>query len=112
MRITQRRLADAAVLDIADEFVYGTRQEFTAALETAKQQGFRHLILNLSQVTFVDSAAIGLLALTMHQYNADNRTLSLVSPQGTVKQILELANIQKMIPVFPSEAAATSGRAA
>ncbi len=112
MQMTQRTFREAVVLEIADEFTYGGRKDFKAAMEKVQQAGCRHLILNFKHVTFVDSAAIGLLALAAHQFKAGNRTLSLVSPQGTVKQILELANIHKMIPVFPSEDAAAGAKAA
>lgn len=112
MRITQRTVRDATVLDIADEITYTTRKEFSGPVDTARQAGCRHLILNMKQVTFVDSAAIGLLALTAQQFKADNRKLSLVGPQGTVKQVLDLSNISKLIPVYPTEDAAVRGLAA
>lgn len=112
MRITQRTVRDATVLEIADEFTYGTRKEFSAPVDKARQAGCRHLILNLHHVTFVDSAAIGLLALVAQQFKTDSRKLSLVGPQGTVKQVLDLSNISKLIPVYPTEEAAVRGLAA
>jgi anti-anti-sigma factor len=112
MKIAQHTFRDAIVLDLADEFTFSSRKEFSAALNKEKLAGCRHLLLNFKHVTFVDSAAIGLLALAAQQFKLENRILSLVSPQGTVKQVLELANIPKMIPVFPSEEAATNAQAA
>lgn len=112
MRIIQRPYRMAMILDMADEFSYVTRKEFSSALETLKQAKCPHVILNFRQVTFVDSAALGLLALAAQQFKAEHRKLSLVSPQGTVKQILELGNIHKMIPTYPSEEAAVGGAAA
>jgi anti-anti-sigma factor len=106
MRITQRTLGDAVTLEIADEFTYGTRKEFSAPVERLRQSGCSHLILNMTQVTFLDSAAIGLLALVAQQFTAEQRTLSLVGPQGTVKQVLDIANISKLIPVYATEDAA------
>lgn len=112
MRIIQCMFGDVVALDIIDEFTYGNRKEFTTAVKAIKQSGHRHLIINLREVTYLDSAAIGLLALTAQQFAAENRKISLVAPQGTVKQILEMANIDKMIPVFPTEEAATGTKAA
>jgi anti-anti-sigma factor len=110
MRIIQRMFGEAVALDIIDEFTYGARKEFTSTVDRVKHAGCRHLILNFDQVTFVDSAAIGLLALAAQQFKLEDRKLSMVSPQGTVKQILELANIHTMIPVFPSEDAVVSDK--
>ena len=112
MRITQRTCRDAIVIEMVGDFIYESRKEFTSAIDTVKQSSARHVMLDFSKVTFVDSAAIGLLALAAQQFKTPNRKLSLVSPQGSVKQILELSNISKVLSVFPSEAAATSGKAA
>ncbi len=112
MRITQRVLRDALVLELADEFTYGNRKEFSVPVERSRVSACRHLILNVEHVTYMDSAAIGLLALTAQQFKGENKRLSLVGPQGTVKQILDLSNISTIIPTYPSEEAAVSGHAA
>lgn len=112
MRITQRNLRDVTILDIADEITYHTRKEFSGPVDKLRHSGCRHVILNMKQVTFVDSAAIGLLALAAQQFKTDKRQLSLVGPQGTVKQLLDLSNISKLIPVYATEEAAMRGPAA
>ncbi|MDK2743975.1 MAG: STAS domain-containing protein [Nitrospira sp. BO4] len=112
MAITQRITHNATLIDIDDVFTYRNRKEFSSAVTHFRESGGRHLIVNLHEVTYMDSAAVGLLALTSQQLTADNRSISLVDPQGTVKQILEMANIDRMIAVFPSEQAAVDARAA
>ena len=112
MQITHRSYRNVDVIDINGQFNFGTRKEFTATLEKVKQAGGAHVILNFSHVTFVDSAAIGLLALASQQFKSTNRKLSLVGVQGTVKQVLNMAHIEEMIPSFASEDAAISGKAA
>ncbi len=110
MQIAHRSYRTADVLDITGQFTFGTRKEFSAAIETV--QTGAHVILNFNGVTFVDSAAIGLLALAAQQFKSSNRTLSLVGAQGTVKQVLNLTHIEQMIPTFASEDAALSKNAA
>ncbi|MFZ3013146.1 MAG: STAS domain-containing protein [Nitrospira sp.] len=60
----------------------------------------------------MDSAALGILALTSQRLSMEERWISLVGPQGTAKQVLEMANIDKLIAVFPTEDAAAAARAA
>ena len=110
MQIAHRSYRNADVIDITGQFNFGTRKEFTAAIEKVKTSP--HVILNLKQVTFVDSAAIGLLALAAQQFKSGNRNLSLVGAQGTVTQILNLAHIEQMIPTFASEDLAIGAKAA
>lgn len=112
MQISHCSYRNVDVIDISGQFNFGTRKEFTAALEKVKQTGSAHVILNFKQVTFVDSAAIGLLALASQQFKSANRKLNLVGVQGTVKQVLSLAHIEQMIPTFINEDAAISGKAA
>lgn len=106
--MTRRGLNDATVVHIADVFTHRNRKDFSSAVSAFRESQDKHLIVNLRDVTYMDSAALGLLALTSQQLAADERTLSLVDPQGTVKQILEMANIDKMIAVFPTEEAAVA----
>jgi anti-anti-sigma factor len=112
MPITQRTSQTTTVIHIDDVFTHRNRKDFSSAVKTFKESSRKHLIVDLHDTTYVDSAAVGLLALTSQQLIADERMLSLVGPQGTVKTILELANLDRMIPVFPTEEAAAASRAA
>jgi anti-anti-sigma factor len=112
MPITQRAWRDATVIQVEDVFTHRNRKEFSSAVTAFKESNSRHLIVNLHEATYMDSAALGLLALTSQQLSVEARRLSLVGPQGTVKQVLEMANIDKMIAVFPTEEAAAEARAA
>jgi len=111
MPITQRTSRSAMVIHIDDVFTHRNRKDFSSAVKTFKESPGRHLIVDLHDATYVDSAAVGLLALTSQQLTADERRLSLVGPQGTVKTILEMANLDRMIPVYPTEEAAADARA-
>lgn len=112
MQIVHRTHRTADVLDLVGQFNFGARKEFTAALEKVKQGHSTHILFNFKQVTFVDSAAIGLLALASQQFKGQNRQLGIVGAQGTVKQVFDLAHIGQMIPLFPSEDAAINAKAA
>lgn len=112
MQIAHRIHRNAEVLDISGQFTFGARKEFTTAIEKLKQKETVHVILNFKQVAFIDSAAIGLLALAAQQFKGGARKLSLVGAHGTVNQVLALAHIDQMLPMFPNEDAALIGKAA
>lgn len=112
MQIVHRVYRNIDVLEIAGQFHFTSRKEFSAALEKLKQAGTPHVVFNFKEITFVDSAAIGLLALAAQQFKSLNRRLSIVGAQGTVKQVLDLAHIDHMIPTFPTEDAAINAKAA
>jgi HptB-dependent secretion and biofilm anti anti-sigma factor len=112
MPITQRAWRETTVIEVDNVFTYHHRKDFSSAVMVFRESGSRHLTVNLHEVTYMDSAAIGLLALTSQQLTADERHISLVSSQGTVRRLLEMANIDKMIAVFPTKDAAAAARAA
>lgn len=100
--ITQENQSGATVLNLSGRFDFSARKTFTNALSKAEEGSVTHLVLNFERVPFVDSAALGLLALTQQNLKLKNGRLSIINPQEYVKRIFELANLPKFIPIFPN----------
>ena len=109
MHITERRVGDVTVLDVVGELTYAHRSAFKGAVERNKQAGCRHLIVNLQSVRFLDSSALGMLALLSQSMKASRGTISLSNPQSYVRDILALANIERLLPVYSTEQDALVG---
>jgi len=112
MHIKERIVPKGMILDVVGDLTYANRSVFKAAVEKAKQAGCRHLIVNLEQVRFVDSAGLGLLVLVSQSFKLQQAQVSMLKPQSYVREILSLANIPKMIPIYESEEDALTERAA
>jgi len=112
MDITQRTIKDATVLDLKGDLTYNNRGAFKTAVEESKSKSCRHLIVNLEHVRFVDSSGLGLLVLLSQGFKIQDVQFSLLKPQNYVREILSLANIPKMIPIFETEGDALTARAA
>ena len=112
MHIKERKVPKGMVLDVVGDLTYANRSVFKAAVEKVKQGGCRHLIVNLEQVRFVDSAGLGLLVLVSQGFKLQQGHVSMLKPQSYVREILSLANIPKMIPIYESEEDAITARAA
>lgn len=108
MIITIRTMPAATILDLAGDLTYANRADLKAAVEHARKAGCRHLILNMEQVRFLDSSALGMLALFCQSFRTSQAKLSILRPQTYVREIMSLASIQKMIPLYESEEAALS----
>lgn len=111
MRITERPIPNAVVLDLKGDLTYAHRDLFKATVEALRQKGCRHVILNMADVRFVDSSGLGLLALVSQNFKLNQGKVSMLSPQSYVREILGLANIPKLIPVFDNEQDAVHGKA-
>ena len=110
LSVTPETQDDATVLNISGRFEFSGRKVFTDSLKNVLEGPVTHVILNFKNVPFVDSAALGLLALAQQNLKLKNVRLSVANPQDYVKKVFELANLPKFIPMFPSiqEAAQSS----
>ena len=105
MTITEEIHDQTATLKLEGGFTYTQRKLFQETIKNLSSKNVEHIIIDLAQVAFLDSAALGLLMITHRQLLADKRKLSLAYPQATVRQIIELANLHKTIPLIESQIA-------
>ena len=99
IQITDRVEADRTILTLSGPFEFQARKPFQTAIEHAKRSNPRQVILNLSEVPFINSAGLGLLMLAYTSLIEDNIRLSLEVTEGYVLQVLTLANIGQKIPI-------------
>ncbi len=111
MHIRERPVPNGVVLDMTGDLTYANRERFKTAVESVQKKGCRHLLLNMAEVRFVDSSGLGLLALVSQNFKLAQGKVSLLKPQSYVREIMSLASISKLIPIYDNEQDALSGRA-
>ena len=84
MQISERIVPQGIILDLVGDLTYANRAAFKTAVEKVKQAGCRHLIVNLEQVRFVDSAGLGLLVLVSQNLKLLQTKVSMLKPQRSV----------------------------
>ncbi|HVG02697.1 MAG TPA: STAS domain-containing protein [Nitrospira sp.] len=109
MHISERRIGDVTILDLVGDLTYANRSSFKAAVERSKQAGYRHLIVNLQAVRFLDSSALGMLALLSQSMKASQGVIILSNPQSYIREILALAHLDRLLPIYNSEQEALAG---
>jgi anti-sigma B factor antagonist len=73
------------------------RQAMVAAVESC-----RHIIVDLSAATYLDSTGLCVLLSTQKRIASNNRSLCLVGPTGRVAKVLRITRIDEVIPVHPT----------
>ncbi len=111
MNITESFQNGVKVLRFSGKFDSHSRQEFQTAIGKAEQSRARHIILNLQGVSFVDSAALGLLANMHRELTAQGIHVSLVNPQDYVKRVLELVKMDRLFSIHATVEQAMSSMA-
>ncbi|MGA7751885.1 MAG: STAS domain-containing protein [Candidatus Sulfotelmatobacter sp.] len=72
----------------------------------ARANTSRHLILDLTQVPYIDSAGIGALVGAYVNHQKDGRSLALVGVTERVRDALKVTRVEQFFQFFESPAAA------
>ena len=109
MVISENRINDQVIVEkFVGCFDQNARQDFKWRIDVAVNDGLRYIVLNMTEVSFIDSAALGWLVLSQRRIQRIGGKLCIVTQQGFVRDILDLTEISEWIPVFQSEEDALS----
>jgi anti-anti-sigma factor len=64
------------------------------------EQGYRHVVLDLAEVSFVDSAGLGVLVVALKRFRADGGNVVVRRPHRQVARLFEMTGLDA---VFGSE---------
>jgi len=98
------------ILDLSGRFDANSKLGLEVAILGAKEMGCQHIVLNFSDITWIDSTGLGQLFLWYHNMRLNHVHLSIVSPQPTVKDLLESAHLSEIVPIYQSEKEAVEAR--
>src|ERR1700682_2998941 len=85
---------DLAVLAVGGELDYEVSPQLKARIVSAISDGRRRLVLDLSDVTFIDSTAIGVLAGAVARLDkAGGGSLAVVCTHDKVLEIFEITGL-------------------
>jgi len=106
MQIRERASGDVAILDVVGRMVLSERESdalFRKTVADLLSVGRRQLVINLSQVTQVDTS--GLTALVSAHLSASTRggSLKLVNPTRRVRDLLGITRLNTLFEVFDGE---------
>ncbi len=103
MHIKTELYPEAVVLHLEGRFDFHTMDTFLAALSQAEKLPHpRHIILDLHQVTFIDSMAIGRLVGTQQRLQREAILFTLAGQTGYVDTALKDIKLETMISTVNS----------
>ena len=105
--ISVRQENDKTVVSIDTNNVdFRNAELLKGALKQQVEKGAKSLILNLANVTFMDSSGLSVLLTGKRVTEEAGGTFSICGLQGYVNNLITLTNLNKTIPVFQDEAEA------
>ncbi len=90
---------DEVVLMFSGRLDFTVRRELQSALQNTQTEGTKYVLLDLTAVSFIDCAALGILVRTKQELADAHITLSLISAPGRVFDVLQTMNIDKMMTI-------------
>lgn len=94
------------VLSLEGEIDLHVSPNLTAALNRMIDKKPKQLVVDLSRVTYIDSAGLAALIDGMQKIEAYGGKLALAGLQETVRSIFEIARLDQVFRIFPDVNAA------
>src|SRR6266536_1535079 len=94
-----QRHDDRAVVHISGEVDLATCPQLRDVLAELVDDGVHHLIVDLEQVSFLDSSGIGVLGV-LGRIREHGGSLRLTAPSPHVRRVLELTGITTLLPTY------------
>jgi anti-anti-sigma factor len=103
--------AEPTVIAPEGELDISRSGDFRAALWEAAREGAADVLVDLSQVSFIDSSGLGALVELHNRLRRSKRRLAVVAPAGSAPAVLlDLAGLRGRVPTFETHRAALTGR--
>lgn len=91
-------------ITLAGRLDFSVFKQFQAQYEPLlADPGVSHINLNMADVQYLDSSALGMLMLLREKAQALHKTVRIIHCTGHAREILELANLQKRFEITPTQ---------
>ncbi|MDP2144152.1 MAG: STAS domain-containing protein [Gallionella sp.] len=100
MTIHTQLQGDKARIKVSDRFDSGLYQEFKSAYTPLlDDKALQTIEIDISQVNYLDSGALGMLVLLNECAKNAKKTILLISIPGPVADVLKIANADKLFAI-------------
>lgn len=90
-------MSELETLRLPSRFDYSFHRQFgemyTPLIESSV---CKEIILDFSQVEYLDSSALGMMVLLQKKFSTNNRKIKIKGSRGATEEILKMANMQKI----------------
>jgi anti-sigma B factor antagonist len=106
---TERRADDEYIIGLAGEVDLYTAPEFKQQLLDVIGEGAKHVVVDFSETTFIDSTTLGVLVGGVKRLRPEGGQLSIVCADRNITKIFEITGLDKVFPIYESREDALAG---
>jgi len=101
--VNTEQLGDSSyVISLAGEVDLYTAPEFKQQLLDVIGRGARHVVVDFSDTTFIDSTTLGVLVGGVKRLRTNEGQLSLVCSDRNITKIFEITGLDRVFTIYPS----------
>jgi anti-sigma B factor antagonist len=110
LQITTREVGEVEVLDLKGRLVLGEETNtFREKMKDLLAAGKKKIVLNLANVSYIDSAGLGTLVSTFHSARSQGAMLKLANLGSKFKEVLQVTKLMTVFDTYDNEAKAIAG---
>lgn len=99
MRISSNANGTSLDVKLSDRMAFADHGAFRGLLDQIRTSGSKAVNFDLSELVSIDSAGLGMFMIALEAAERDGWVMTIFQPQGHVRQLLQLARIDRMIKV-------------
>ena len=101
---------DCVLVSVAGELDLFTAPQLGSLLDRSIEQGATSVTVDLSEVTFLDAAALGVLVRAAQHFGSDSGTLRVICPDARLRRLFEITGLDEMLTICASGEGALAAR--
>ena len=104
LNISERQAGDVTVLDLSGKITIGEGSvSLRSAIRRLIEEGKKKILLNLAQVSYVDSSGIGELVSSYTTIGRENGQLKLLNLTQKIQDLLAITKLLTVFDVYEDE---------
>ena len=96
------------VIALSGEVDLYTAPEFKQQLLEAISNGAKHVVVDFSDTTFIDSTTLGVLVGGVKRLRANDGQLALVCDDRNITKIFEITGLDRVFTIYPTRSEAVT----
>jgi anti-anti-sigma factor len=100
LRIDVHERDDHAVITAVGEIDAGNADELSRAVTGVLEAGHRRVLLDFSQVTFIDSSGLAALVAAHRQAQSVQGTFAVVRPTAHTRKLITVLGLDQLLSVY------------
>jgi anti-sigma B factor antagonist len=107
LQISVRKSDNVAIIDLQGRIVIGdTNDSFEGELRKVAERTPCDVLVNLAEVTQIDSSGISTLVKSFVTLKRGGGNLKILNPTGMVREVLDVTGLMNCLPTYTDEATA------